>query len=288
MGYEIPADHYGSLPVPREVAERRVALPAQADAPTVRLTDEWVLEGYRLEDFLAVGWTPKGLVEHGHAVVVRGAVFPDGPIAKRLDGTARPKPHAPAGHWDGSLPKLAQATRDLLAQVDPDPARAGLAETPMRVAKAWQFWTSGYRLDPAEVLKVFEDGAEQCDEMVVRKHVPIYSHCEHHLAPIIGEAVIAYIPNGKIVGLSKLDRLADVFARRLQVQERMTNQIAEALYTYLQPAGCGVVIKARHMCMESRGVCHQNSDTTTCALRGVFKDDARVRAEFLSLAYNGD
>lgn len=190
--------------------------------------------------------------------------------------------------WDGSLPRLVRATALLLADIDPEPGRAGLVETPLRVAKAWQFWTSGYHLDPADVLKVFEDGAEQCDEMVVRKHVPIYSHCEHHLAPIIGEAIIAYIPDGKIVGLSKLDRLADIFARRLQVQERMTNQIAEALQTHLAPAGCGVVIKARHMCMESRGVCHQNSQTTTSALRGVFKDDARVRAEFLSLAYNGD
>lgn len=190
--------------------------------------------------------------------------------------------------WDGSLPRIVTATTALLRELDPQPTRSGLAETPMRVAKAWQFWTSGYRMDPAAVLKVFEDGAQQCDEMVVRKHVPIYSHCEHHMAPIIGEATIAYIPNGRIVGLSKLDRLADIFARRLQVQERMTNQIAEALWEHLAPAGCGVVIKARHMCMESRGVCHQRSDTTTSALRGCFKDDARVRAEFLSLAHNGD
>lgn len=190
--------------------------------------------------------------------------------------------------WDGSFPRIMQATRQLLADIDPDHTRAGLAETPMRVAKAWQFWTSGYHKDPASILKVFEDGAEQCNEMVVRKRIPIYSHCEHHLAPIIGEAVIAYIPNGKIVGLSKLDRLADIFARRLQVQERMTNQIAEALQTHLQPAGCGVVIKARHMCMESRGVCHQSSDTITSALRGVFLEDARVRSEFFSLAHNGD
>lgn len=190
--------------------------------------------------------------------------------------------------WDGSLPRIARATEMLLAEIDPDSKRAGLSETPARVAKAWQFWTRGYRMNVADVLKVFEDGAEQCDEMVIRRHIPIHSFCEHHLAPIFGEAVIAYIPNGKIVGLSKLDRLADVFARRLQVQERMTNQIAEALQTHLQPAGCGVVIRARHLCIESRGVQHSNSETTTSALRGCFKDDARVRAEFLSLAHNGD
>lgn len=167
-----------------------------------------------------------------------------------------------------------------------DPTRGGLLETPTRVVKAWKHWTSGYDKDPAELLKVFEDGAEGVNEMVVVRDIPIYSHCEHHLAPIFGTATIGYLPDGKIVGLSKLNRLADMFARRLQVQERMTNQIADALMQHLAPHGCGVVVNARHMCMESRGVC-QSSSTTTSALRGVFKDDPTVRAEFLSLARGG-
>lgn len=166
-----------------------------------------------------------------------------------------------------------------------DSERGGLLETPARMVKAWQHWTSGYDKNPADILKVFEDGAEGVTEMVVVRDIPIYSKCEHHLADIFGTATIGYLPNGKIVGLSKLNRLADMFARRLQVQERMTNQIADALMEHLEPLGCGVVITARHMCMESRGV-QQSSNTTTSALRGLFKDDPTVRAEFLALARN--
>ncbi len=172
----------------------------------------------------------------------------------------------------------------LLQFVGENPSREGLLETPERVAKAWQFWTSGYSIKPEDILKVFEDGAESCDEMVVRKDIPIYSHCEHHLAAIIGKCTIAYIPDGKVVGLSKMDRLADMFARRLQVQERMTNQIADAMFDIIAPKGVGVWISARHLCVESRGVCNSNSETVTCALRGVFKDQPETRAEFLALA----
>jgi GTP cyclohydrolase I len=161
--------------------------------------------------------------------------------------------------------------------------REGLQETPDRVAKAWAFWLSGYDKDPADVLKVFEDGAKDYDEMVMVKDIPIYSKCEHHLADIFGTATIAYIPNGKVVGLSKLSRLADIFARRLQVQERLTVQIADALWSNLSPKGCGVIIRARHMCMESRGLCQQGHHTITSALRGVMKQ-GDPRAEFLKLA----
>jgi len=162
--------------------------------------------------------------------------------------------------------------------------REGLAETPARVVKAWKHWTSGYSVDIAKLLKVFKDGSEGYDEMVVVKDIPIYSKCEHHLADIFGTATIAYIPDGNIVGLSKLSRLADAFARRLQVQERLTCQIADALQLHLQPKGVGVVIKARHMCMESRGICQQGHHTVTSALRGVMKDQAETRAEFLKIA----
>ena len=172
----------------------------------------------------------------------------------------------------------------LLQFIGEDPERGGLRETPRRVAKAWAHWCSGYGKNAADILKVFEDGAEKYDEMVIVKDIPIYSHCEHHLAPIFGTVTIAYIPNGKIVGLSKLSRLADIYARRLQVQERLTNQIADALDEHLQPKGVGVIIRARHLCMESRGICQQGHHTITSELRGVLKDKPEARAEFMELA----
>lgn len=178
-----------------------------------------------------------------------------------------------------------EVVKDLLEKViGEDVNREGLAETPARVVKAWQHWTSGYHKNPRDVLKVFEDGAQNYDQMVVVKDIPVYSHCEHHLAAIIGTATVAYIPNGKIVGLSKLSRLVDIYARRLQVQERMTQQIADALQEHLEPLGCGVVIKARHMCMESRGVCQQGHHTITSALHGAIKNDSKTRDEFMKIA----
>lgn len=184
----------------------------------------------------------------------------------------------------GKVNNLSLVIRQLLNAVDPNPERGGLIETPDRVAKAWEFWTSGYDKTAADVLKVFEDGGEHYDEMVMVKDIPVYSHCEHHLAPIFGTATVAYIPNGRIVGLSKLSRLVDLHSRRLQVQERMTNDIAEDLWTHLNPLGVGVIIKARHMCMESRGLCQQGHHTITSALRGVLKTQPEARAEFMGLA----
>lgn len=172
----------------------------------------------------------------------------------------------------------------LLQYVNEDPTRGGLLETPKRYLKAWKHFTSGYDVkDDAikDLLKVFEDGADKVDEMVLVKSIPIYSQCEHHLVPFFGVAHIAYIPNGKIVGLSKLSRLADVFARRLQVQERLTNQIADALETHLKPKGVAVVIECRHLCMEARGVSQQGSSTITSAMRGVFRESVETRNEFM-------
>lgn len=187
--------------------------------------------------------------------------------------------------WEGdAVGGIEDNVRRLLQYAGDDPTREGLHETPARVGKAWKFWCSGYEADIKSILKTFEDGAEGCDEMVVVKDIPFYSHCEHHLAAIFGTATIAYLPQGKIVGLSKLNRLLDAFARRLQVQERMTAQVADALMEHLEPLGCGIVVKARHMCMESRGVCQQGHHTVTSALRGIFKEDASVRSEFLALA----
>lgn len=174
---------------------------------------------------------------------------------------------------------------DLLEDViGTDPNREGLLETPARVVKAWKHWCSGYHVDIPKLLKVFEDGADNYDQMVIVKDIPIYSKCEHHLADIFGTCTIAYIPNGKIVGLSKLSRLADAFARRLQVQERLTSQIADALEEHLAPLGVGVVIRARHMCMESRGICQQGHHTITSALRGVLRTEPSARQEFMRLA----
>lgn len=178
---------------------------------------------------------------------------------------------------------IANAVREILNQIDPNPTRQGLEETPLRVAKAMQFWTAGYDKNPKDVLKVFSDGGEGYNEMVIVKDIPIYSQCEHHMAAIFGTATIAYIPDGKIVGLSKLSRLADIFARRLQVQERLTAQIADSLWEHLTPKGVGVILKCRHLCMESRGLCQQGHHTVTSALRGVMAT-GDARAEFLGLA----
>ena len=172
----------------------------------------------------------------------------------------------------------------LLQVIGEDPNRGGLRETPARVLKAWKEMTCGYGQDPHDILKVFEDGAANYDEMIVRRHIPLYSFCEHHMLPMFGSCTIAYIPDGKIVGLSKMDRLVNVFARRLQVQERLTCQIADAMFDILKPKGVGVWISARHMCVEARGIKHQHSETVTTALRGCIKDVDAARAEFLALA----
>lgn len=171
---------------------------------------------------------------------------------------------------------------ELLRYLGENPDREGLQETPARVIKAYGEWFTGYKQDPADLFKVFEDGAEGADEMVLLTDIPVFSHCEHHITPIVGVAHVAYIPNGKVVGISKLARVVDLFSRRLQVQERLTNQIADAIQTHLQPHGVAVVIRAKHFCMATRGVKTPNVDTTTSALRGAFKDGT-PRAEFLSL-----
>lgn len=186
--------------------------------------------------------------------------------------------------WENTLESSAEdIPRRLLQYIGENPDRGGLLETPARFLKAWNFWTKGYHEKPQDVLKVFEDGAESVDELVLVKDIPVYSHCEHHLAPFFGKAHVGYIPNGRIVGLSKLSRLVDVYARRLQVQERLTTQVADALDEHLQPKGVGVVIECQHMCMESRGIQRAGAVTVTSAVRGVLKADASARAEFLRL-----
>ena len=173
-----------------------------------------------------------------------------------------------------------------LELIGEDPRRDGLLKTPERVAKSMKFLTQGYASSAAEVVGkgIFK---EEHDNMIMVRDIELYSLCEHHMLPFFGKAHVAYIPNGKIVGLSKIPRIVDVYARRLQVQERLTEQIAEGLCNVLNPSGVGVVIEAYHLCMMMRGVQKQNSKTITSALRGAFREDPKTRDEFLRLAHSG-
>ena len=177
---------------------------------------------------------------------------------------------------------IQENVKRLLQYIGEDPEREGLLETPARVEKAYKEWFSGYGHEGAEVLKTFEDGAEKTDEMIVVGPISFYSHCEHHIAPFFGSVHIAYIPDGKIVGLSKFARLVEIYSRRLQVQERLTAQIAESLQEGLCPKGVAVLVKARHLCMESRGAKSIGSTTTTSKLLGAMKT-SEARSEFLRL-----
>ena len=175
-----------------------------------------------------------------------------------------------------------EAVRVMIQSVGEDPAREGLLKTPERVKKAYDFMFGGYKENAEEILSCALFTSSN-DEMVVIKDIELYSTCEHHLLPIIGRAHVAYIPDGKVVGLSKIPRVVNVFARRMQIQEQLTEQIADAIMRTIKPKGVAVVIQARHMCMEMRGVEKINSTTTSSALRGLFKSDEKTRAEFFSL-----
>jgi GTP cyclohydrolase IA len=172
--------------------------------------------------------------------------------------------------------------KEFLTELGEDPQREGLFKTPDRVARMYEFLTKGYQQDIGEVMNgaVFE---EKYSEMVIVKDIDFFSLCEHHLVPFFGKCHIAYIPNGRIVGLSKMPRIVEVFARRLQVQERMTQQIADTLYQHLNPMGVAVVMEAQHLCMIMRGVEKLNSTATTSAMLGAFRNDVKTRSEFLTL-----
>ena len=198
-------------------------------------------------------------------------------LSIRKDAPAAP-PEAAAAEYE----TLVRRQLELLGE---NPEREGLERTPERVARAMQWLTRGYDLTPREVVGEGVFASEGHNNMVLVRDIELYSLCEHHMLPFFGKCHVAYIPNGKIVGLSKLPRIVEVFARRLQVQERLTEQIADAIDDVLEPTGVGVVIEAEHLCMMMRGVEKQNSKTLTSALRGSFRDDARTRDEFLRLAY---
>ena len=186
------------------------------------------------------------------------------------------------GHAVRGLERMESHVRDILEDLGEDPKREGLQRTPHRVAKALRELTSGYAVDVDAMINnaLF---TECYDEMVLVRDIAFYSMCEHHMLPFFGRAHVAYLPEKKIVGLSKIPKLVEVFARRLQVQERMTRQIADTLDKKLQPRGVGVILEARHMCMEMRGAESHSSPTTTSAMLGVFQKDARTRKEFLDL-----
>jgi GTP cyclohydrolase I len=177
---------------------------------------------------------------------------------------------------------LANNIKSVLSEIGENPKREGLLKTPERVAKSMEFLTNGYDKNPSEILKsaMF---SENYSQMVLVKDIELYSLCEHHMLPFFGKAHIAYIPNGHIVGLSKIPRIVDVFARRLQVQERLTDEIKDCLQETLNPRGVAIVIEAQHLCMQMRGVQKQHSSTTTSAFSGIFISDEKTRAEFMNL-----
>ncbi len=180
---------------------------------------------------------------------------------------------------------FSELVHEMIARLGEDPSREGLQRTPERVEKAYQHLTKGYHEDPEQLLKsaLF---TVNYDEMVIVKDIEMFSLCEHHMLPFIGKVHVAYIPNGKVIGLSKLPRLVEIFARRLQVQERLTTEIAETLMKVVQPQGVGVVVEARHLCMMMRGVEKQHSATVTSAMLGCFRDEKETREEFLALVRN--
>ena len=173
------------------------------------------------------------------------------------------------------------AIRVLLRWAGEDPAREGLIDTPARVAKAYRDWFSGYALDPAEYLRRTFEEVEGYDELIVLRGIEFESHCEHHMAPIIGKAHVGYLPSGRVVGISKLARVVEAYARRFQVQEKLTAQIAGSIEDVLQPRGVAVVVEAAHECMTTRGIHKRGVSMVTSAMRGAFRDDARTRGEFL-------
>ena len=188
-----------------------------------------------------------------------------------------PKPRKP------SRKKAEDAIHTLLLWAGEDPRREGLLDTPKRVAKAYEDWFSGYQQDPVQYLKRTFEEVEGYDEMIVLRDIAFESHCEHHMAPIIGKAHVGYLPNNKVVGISKLARVVDAFARRFQVQEKMTAQIANCIQDVLQPKGVGIVIEATHQCMTTRGLHKDGVSMVTSQMVGTFRKDARTRAEFLRM-----
>ena len=257
------------LPDPHILEYPHLALPLADIAP------DWIFPG--------VGLTLKQIAENLHpsaTEITKMTTIPKPDINMLIHyGTDRIFEAEESEVYD---PEFEELIRQILVRVGEDPEREGLKRTPLRVAKAYDFLTSGYTTTVEEVVNnaIFSDS---CDEMVIVKDIEFYSMCEHHMIPFFGRVHVGYLPKGKVIGLSKVARIVDVFARRLQIQERMTNQIADAMMDILAPMGVGVVVEASHLCMMMRGVQKQSSSTITSAMRGLFKKDARTRSEFMNL-----
>lgn len=248
----------------------------------VELTNNLYSADFIVDDLIDSGATRKRYVERMRDA---GRNFTDAHFVALFDKSKDKDSDWLVMPWEGSATESARDIPTRLLQfIGESVGREGLRETPARFLKAWQEYTAGYKTDVPALLKTFEDGAEGVDELVIVRDIPVYSHCEHHLAPFFGVAHVGYIPNGRVLGLSKMARVVDAFARRLQVQERLTQQVARALSEALEPRGVGVIVECRHMCMEARGVQARGAVTTTSCLLGVLKDDASARAEFMRLA----
>ena len=200
-----------------------------------------------------------------------------------MDRRVTPLPTSKAAANKPDRAEAEAAVRTLLHWAGDDPGRDGLVETPARVARAFEEWFRGYGQDPEAILRKTFEEIDGYDEMIVLRGVRFESHCEHHMAPIIGKAWVAYVPNGRVVGISKLARVVEAFSKRLQIQERLTAQIANTIADVLKPQGVGVVIKAQHHCMSTRGVHQHDSDLVTSRMLGCFRDNGMTRQEFLSI-----
>lgn len=246
------------------------------------------LEGTVVDNPVRADIIVDDLVDSGATMDRYKDLYPDIPFYFLYDHTDKPKDEWLVFPWEvtdsGNDESATDIFTRLLEYVGEDPAREGLIDTPRRMAKAWQEWTAGYTMDPKELLTVFEDGSEQYDEIVLLKDIPFYSKCEHHLETFYGTASIGYIPRpGSIIGISKLGRILDMYAQRLQVQERLTNQIALCIEDLIAPLGVGVVIKAKHFCTMSRGLKKDGQTMVTSSMRGVFRTKPEARAEFMEL-----
>jgi len=204
-----------------------------------------------------------------------------------MDGSMKPAAAAPVTPARPSREKAMEAVRTLLAWAGDDPLREGLLDTPGRVVDAFEEWFAGYRKDPvSELSRTFED-VQGYDDMVMLKNIDVESHCEHHMAPFLGKAFVAYMPTNRVVGISKIARVVEIYAKRLQTQETMTAQVADAINVVLRPAGVAVLIDAEHQCMSTRGVHHKDVTTVTTTFTGLFKTDRDLRERFLRLAGQG-
>ena len=258
-----------------------VYLLAQALGPTCTIVDNVQDATIIVDDIIDSGATMQKYASSSARKVAlfgkTGVDYPGVLVGERVSGWV-------VFPWEGdAVGSATDIVTRTLQYIGENPERSGLLETPSRVVKAWGEWFAGYKMNEKEIFKVFEDGAENVDEMVVLTNIPVHSMCEHHMAPFYGVAHVGYIPSGKIVGLSKIVRLVRMNSRRLQVQERLTNQIADAMQRNLNPKGVAVVIRAQHSCMSTRGACVTGVDTITSAMRGALHDEVAARAEFFSL-----